>query len=82
MNLSTTNLNTHKILSQYLEIRYVLEIHDKLKKHEFLDFIENEDDCGEKKVTNLSHCKVSPSKPFSNCEIIVLYISNFSITIG
>ena len=49
MKLLTTNLNTHEILSQYLEIWYVLEIYDKLKKHEFLDFIENEDDGGEKK---------------------------------
>ena len=26
---------------------YILEIHAKLKKHELLNFIENEDDCGQ-----------------------------------
>ena len=59
MNLYTTKFSTHKISSQSLEVRYVLDIHAKPKKHESFNFTEIEDDCGQiKNVANLTQRKV------------------------
>lgn len=84
MNLYTTKFSTHKISSQSLEVRYVLDILAKPKKHESFNFTEIEDDCGQiKNVTNPTQRKVekvSAGKSFTNYEIIILLISNFSIT--
>lgn len=49
MNLYTTKFSAHKISSQSLEVRYVLDIYAKPKKFESFNFIKTEDDCGQKK---------------------------------
>ena len=77
MNLYTTKFSTHKISSQSLEVRYVLDIMLSQRSLNLSILLRLKMIVDRKNVTNLTQWKVekvSAGKSFTNCEIIILLI--------